>query len=121
MIALQDPPADRPRGLTEDELDALLLVHSRPFARAALIDFRAAKAKALGGVQRDQLTKRETLEVLRRRYNKLLAEYLRIHETTYAGWLEHGPTQEWEEVLAAAKDDAVWDRLVERGLAELCP
>jgi hypothetical protein len=120
MIALDDPPA-APDGMTEDDLDALLLKHSRPFARAALIDFRAAKAKALGGVQREQLTKREALEVLRRRYNKLLAEYLRIHETTYACWLEHGPSQEWEEVIQAARDDAVWDRLVERGLAELQP
>lgn len=39
--------------------------------------------------------------------------YLRIKDTTYEAWLEHGPKGELDEVLEAARHDHVWDRLVE--------
>lgn len=118
MIAL-DEPADEP--LTEDEIDEALIEYSKPYAKCTLIDFRAVKGKVLRLVRLEQFTRREAIDTLRRKYVKLLAEYLRIEGTTYAGWIEHGPAQEWEEVLEAARDEAVWDRLVERGLAELRP
>jgi hypothetical protein len=102
-----------------DQRDAALLAHSRPFATAAFHDFRALKAKVLKLVKGEQINKRQALDKLRRKYEKLRAEYLRIEGTTYSAWLEIGPTAEWDECIAAAKDDAVWDRLVERGLAEL--
>jgi len=102
-----------------DQRDRAIAEHSKPFARAALLDFRAAKKRQLDLVRGEQRTKRQAMDSLRTKYEKLRAEYLRIQGTTYQAWLEHGPTQEWEECLGAAADDAVWDRLVERGLVEL--
>jgi hypothetical protein len=102
-----------------DQQESALLEYSKPFAHAALIDYRALKAKVLRLVQREQLDKRRAMDKLRRKYEKLRAEYLRITGTTYSAWREFGPTAEWDECVEAARHEAVWDRLVDRGLAEL--
>jgi hypothetical protein len=102
-----------------DQRDQALTEYSRPIAKAALLDFRAAKAQQLEHVKVERRTKRQALDTLRRKYERLRAEYLRIEGTTYAAWTAFGPADEWEECVAAAHDDAVWDRLVERGLVEL--
>ena len=102
-----------------DQQDKALADFSRPFAKAALIDFRATKAKQLKLVGLERTTKRKAMDSMRRQYEKLRAAYLRTAGTTYQAWCELGPHAEWEEVLAAAGDDAVWDRLVERGVVEL--
>lgn len=102
-----------------DQRDKALADHSRPFAKAALLDFRAVKGKQLELLRHEKRTKRQALDSMRKAYEKLCAEYLRIEGTTYSGWTDFGPAREWDEVVAAACDEAVWDRLVERGLAEL--
>lgn len=93
--------------------------HSRVYCRAALVDFRDAKAKVIELVRGEVYTKRRAIEALRKRYLRILTEYLRINLTTYSAWLECGPVAEWDECLAAEKDDAAWDRLIDRGLAPL--
>lgn len=60
------------------------------------------------------LTMDGAVKKLRTKYEKLTNAYLRAEGTTYAMWLELGPKAEWEEVLAATRDEAVWDRLLER-------
>lgn len=105
----------------DDEVDEEIDEHarSRPFCKAALFDFRDAKGKVLAAVTTERYTKRLAMETLRRRYIRILTEYLRVPGTTYSAWLELGPAAEWDECLSAAIDDAVWNRLCERGLADL--
>lgn len=92
---------------------AMLDAESRKYAKVALDAFRALKRKLLEDHAKELKTKRQVLDGLRRKYDALLAVYLRTPCTTYDGWIEHGPKAEWEEVLAATHDEAVWDRLVE--------
>ncbi len=102
-----------------DKRDQAANDYSRPFAQAALLDFRAVKAKQLEHIRLERRTVRQVMDSMRRSYEKLRAEYLRIAGTTYQAWLDAGPAAEWEECLQARKDEAVWDRLVERGVVEL--
>lgn len=74
--------------------------------------FISATKRALKLVERETLTPRRAIASLRRLYDKLVAQYLRGENTTYATWLEHGPKGELDELLAAT-DPAIWDRLVE--------
>jgi hypothetical protein len=97
-----------------DQRDAMLDTLSRQHAAPAKREFIALRDRQLVAHAGEQKTKRQVLDALRRKHESLRAAYLRITGTTYAGWLEHGPHAEWEEVLAAAADDATWDRLVER-------
>lgn len=99
--------------------DAMLDETSRKYAIEARVAFREVEAAQLAAVAKELRTRRQALDSMRRSYEKLRAEYLRVPATTYDGWLEHGPHADWEEVLAATKDDAVWDRLVERGAPEV--
>jgi hypothetical protein len=103
----------------KNQRDKALNEYSRPFAEGAKLDFRAVKAKQLDAVRLERHTKRQAMDAMRRQYEKLRAKYLGITGTTYQAWLDFGPAAEWDECIAASRDDAVWDRLVERGLAEL--
>lgn len=100
-----------------DQRDQATAAFSRPFAETARREFRTTKARELKAVRLEQRTQRQALDTLRRRYESLRAVYLRITGTTYQAWTELGPHEEWEECLAAVKDEAVWDRLVERGIS----
>ena len=84
---------------------------SAQYSRTEFID---TKRVLLRDVGRDRITQRDVLLRLRRRYDQLLQRFLREPGTTYAVWLEHGPKDELDEVLAAARDAAVWDRLVDK-------
>lgn len=83
-------------------------------AREAVAAFIRARDRQLKEVRGETRTKREALDFLRRLYVRLTDDYLRKPGTTYSDWLDHGPQREWHEVLTAADDDAVWDRLLER-------
>lgn len=86
---------------------------SRRHAELALEAFRAAKGRALKLVSEEKSTKRKAVESLRRFYDKLCDVFLRAsRETTYAMWCEL-VKPEWDELAAAAQDDAIWDRLVD--------
>ena len=85
-------------------------LHGEPARR----EFIALRNELLGQLAREQNTKRQVIDALRRKHEKLRAVYLRIAGTTYQGWLDYGTQPYWDEVVAAARDDAVWDRLVER-------
>lgn len=90
---------------------------SESLAHAAKRVFLAFRARSLADVAGEQKTKRQAFEAIQRRYNSQLAEFLRIPGTTYGDWLKHGPFPDYDEVVAAAEVDAVWDRLVERCIA----
>lgn len=107
-MALEDP-TDTPY---QRQRTAAFNAESKKHAQAALEQFRAAKGRALKLVAGEQTTKRKAIDSLRRIYDKLSAGYLRTPMTTYAVWCEL-VKPEWDEVCAAACDDAVWDRLVE--------
>lgn len=92
--------------------------HELAAARTALAEFRATKGSQLKLVASEQRTQRQAMESMRRRYEALRAVFLRLTGTTYRMWTEHGPQHEWEECVEAARDPALWDRLVERGLAQ---
>lgn len=94
---------------------------SREHGSAAKRAFLAVRAKQLAAHSGELKTKRQVLDAMRRSYEKLLAQYLRVEGTTYAGWSKHGAQPDWDEVVAAAADDAVWDRLVERVVEEAKP
>lgn len=98
--------------------DAMFEEVSRKHGGEARRIFRSFKATTLADVARERLNKRKALDKMRRKFESLQAEYLRIPATTYDGWLKFGPKDEWDEVVHAAWDDAVWDRLVERGVVE---
>lgn len=82
-------------------------------ALAACEEFRGTKRVLLRDVGREKKTQRQVVRMLRVRYDKLLANYLRIKDTTYEAWIEHGPKAELDELIEAARDPDVWDRLVE--------
>lgn len=96
-----------------DERDAMLDVESKKQAAIAVEAFRATKGKELRAVAEERRTRRQAIETMRKKYEALRKVYLKAPLTTYDGWTQHGPGAEWEEVLAATRDDAVWDRLVE--------
>ncbi len=82
-------------------------------AELALTAFREAKGRALKLVAEERMSRREALKSMRRLYEKLSDAYLRASkETTYAMWCEL-VKPEWDELLAAASDDALWDYLVD--------
>jgi hypothetical protein len=95
-------------------LDGISKKHAEPAKRAWI----ALRDALFADLATEQRTKRQVLDSLRRKYEALRAAYLRITGATYDGWGKHGPQPEWDEVIAAAHDDAVWDRLVERCLRE---
>lgn len=96
--------------------DDALEAFSAPHARTANAEFRRIKADQLAAVAAEKCSKRHAIDAMRRKYEKLRTDYLKITGTVYSVWLTHGAQAEWDEVLAAAMDDAVWDRLVERGV-----
>lgn len=82
-------------------------------ARKARAMFVALKRTHLRRVAAEMSTREIAVRTLRRRYDLMTSAFLRVPGTTYADWLEHGPKAELDELLAAASDPAVWDRLVE--------
>lgn len=86
---------------------------SKHHANVALEKFRAAKGRALKLVAGEGTTRRAALESMRKLYEKLCETFLRAaSETTYSAWCEL-VKPEWDELVAAAGDDALWDRLTE--------
>lgn len=81
--------------------------------------FAAYKRSQLRAVAEERKTPAQAITSLERLYNRLTSAYLGADGTTYADWLEHGPRAELEEVREARRDDAVWDRLVDRAVAEV--
>lgn len=59
-------------------------------------------------------TKGQVVKALKLSYDKLLTGHLRGQRATYKSWIELGPKPELDELVAAAEDLAVWDRLVDR-------
>lgn len=96
-----------------DQQEAMFDAESKKHGAIALAAFRALKAKELKAVALEKSTRRQLLDTFRRKYEALRKVYLKTPCTTYDGWSKHGPAAEWEEVLAATRDDAIWDRLVE--------
>jgi hypothetical protein len=88
-------------------------VSSRAAAQYACSAFVAIKRRTLKRVAGEQLTKREAIEKLRRTFLSAQSRFLRLEGSIYSDWLETAQL-EWDEVLAAAADDAIWDRLVDR-------
>lgn len=95
-------------------LDGISRQHAGPAKR----EFSALRDQLFAQFAAERKTKRQVLDSLRRKYEALRAAYLRVPGTTYDSWREHGPQAAWEEVGAATRDDAVWDRLVERCVRE---
>lgn len=89
-------------------------VLARQRAIAARADFSTTKGLLLRDVGKERITQRDVLLRLRNRYDRMLRAYLREQGTTYEAWCDHGPKGELDEVLAAARDAAVWDRLVDK-------
>lgn len=89
--------------------DATSLHH----AKLALEAFRGVKSRVLKRVAGELTTKRDAIKSALGAYEKLCAAFLRAApETTYATWCEL-VKPELDELVAAANDDALWDRLVE--------
>jgi hypothetical protein len=82
-------------------------------AKDSRLMFATAKKGQLALVRTEQRTQRQVMKALRKLYDKLLAAYLRGEGTTYAAWLVDGPKADWDELVHAAEEPAVWDRLVE--------
>lgn len=85
-------------------------------AKIARTAFSVRKEKALRKVGGEQLAPSDALSALEKLYAKQTAEFLRKRGTTYRAWLEHGPRGEIEELREARRDDALWDRLVDRAM-----
>lgn len=85
----------------------------RQLAEAARVDFCHTKRALLRDVARERRTQADVVKKLRRRFAIAQSKFLKAEGTTYATWLEHGPKAELDELLEAARDPAVWDRLVE--------
>lgn len=102
----------------QEQQAAMLDAVSRQHAQPAQRTFLALRAELFTELAGERRTKRQAIDSLRRKYEALRAAYLRIAGTTYEGWRQHGPQDHWDEVIAAAADDAVWDRLVERCVCE---
>ena len=98
-------------------LDAISRQHGAPAKR----EFVTHRNKSFAELAGELKTRRQILDSMRRKYEALRAVYLRVTGTTYEGWSKYGPQPEWDEVIAAAADDAVWDRLVERCTREIVP
>jgi hypothetical protein len=87
---------------------------SREAGELARGDWLRVRDRLLRDHAADQLSKRQVIDRLRTKYDKLGATYRRVTGTTYEGWLVHGPKDLWDELVAASHDDSVWDRLVDR-------
>lgn len=85
----------------------------QPDAKAARTRFATRKVVLLEECAAERRTPTAVLLTLEKFYANQTRDYLKIAHTTYAAWLEHGPIAELEEVRAAYRDSAVWDRLVE--------
>lgn len=83
-------------------------------ARSARKNFCSRKELMLAAVASELRGATTVLVALERYYEKQTKDYLRSPATTYQAWLDHGPREDLEEVRAAIKDPAIWDRLVER-------
>jgi hypothetical protein len=82
--------------------------------------FVKRKISLLRAVANEQKTPGETIAKLEKLYVKQTAEFLRSsRDTTYSDWLEHGPLGELDEVRAARRDEAVWDRLLDKARGDL--
>lgn len=118
----ETPPAAAPSepAMTswQEQQAAMLDAVSKRNGDPARRTFLALRAELFGELAGERKTKRQVIDSLRRKYEALRAAYLRINGTTYEGWRKHGPQDHWDEVIAAAADDAVWDRLVERCVRE---
>lgn len=86
---------------------------SIPIAEKARREFFHVKVQQLGKVAREERTVRQAMDTLRKKYDQLSATYLKVIGTTYEVWCTHGPKGEWDELIEARRDEAVWDRLVE--------
>lgn len=89
------------------------MTRSRAEAETVRRAFAAIKRRILKRVGRELITKDLAIGKLRRTFLKMQAVYLRLDFTTYSDWLE-ATQPEWDEVLAAAADDAILDHLVDR-------
>jgi hypothetical protein len=98
----------------QQQQQAMLDTISRGAGELAKADWLKVRARLFRQHAGELKTKRQVLDSLRRSYETLRAKYLKVTGTTYDGWKQHGPQPEWDEVVAAAHDDAVWDRLVLR-------
>jgi hypothetical protein len=83
-------------------------------AKACAAEYRATKTALLRDVAREKKTKADVVKLLRKRYDYALKRFLHADGTTYGEWLEHGPKNDLDEVLEAQRDEAVWDRLVDK-------
>lgn len=81
--------------------------------------FVKTKRRLLRAVAAERKTPREVEALLERLYARQERAFLAAKGTTYRQWLEHGPRAELEEVREARRDDAVWDRLVDRHATHL--
>jgi hypothetical protein len=75
--------------------------------------FQHRKTVLLRELAAERRTVAGVLASLERFYRAQTDGFLRTTGTTYAAWLAHGPRAEIEELREAARDPAVWDRLVE--------
>ena len=85
----------------------------KPLAASARAAFIRARNGQLRLVRAERRTMRQVLATMQRKYERLVHAYLRAEGTTYEVWLTVGPKRELDELVAAALDPAVWDRLVE--------
>jgi hypothetical protein len=83
-------------------------------AGIARVFFVKTKRRLLRDVALERKSPRDVERLLERLYARQSRAFLATKGTTYGEWLEHGPQPELEEVRQARRDDAVWDRLVER-------
>lgn len=81
--------------------------------------FAARKRTVLRAVAAERKTQVEAVAVLEKLYSRMTGEFLAVEGTTYGDWLKHGPRAEFVEVREALRDDAVWDRLVDRHATHL--
>lgn len=91
---------------------------SMTHAKAARAEYCKLKDKLLLWVGLERRTVADAIESLQLKHDKLCAAYLRIPGTTYAVWLSHGPRADQDELLCAAQDPALMDRLVDRRVAQ---
>jgi hypothetical protein len=96
-----------------DQQEAMVAGESRKHAEAYRKRFVAQRDLALRMVRDEIKTQRQVLDSLRRGYERLRAEYLRIPCTREQEWQDVGPAPIWNELLEAARVPAVWDRLVD--------
>jgi hypothetical protein len=93
-------------------------VSAKVLAEAHRREYVVLKKKLLKDVLLERRTMNDVVGTLRRRYERSMTVYLRTEGTTYAAWTEHGAKVEWDEVLEATRDPAVWLRNLRPTLPE---